>query len=139
MPRLTAILESALYVDDLDQAQRFYTDVCGLEFVSRDPKRHVFFRCGPSMLLIFDPTHTEDDIRMVNDSPIPTHGAHGPGHLAFQVAPDTRDHWRKHLQGQGITIESEVDWPGGGWSIYIRDPAGNSLEFATATLWGISS
>ena len=31
MPKLDSVLETALYVDDLDRALRFYTDVLGLE------------------------------------------------------------------------------------------------------------
>jgi catechol 2,3-dioxygenase-like lactoylglutathione lyase family enzyme len=74
---------------------------------------------------------------VVGGVPLPLHGARGPGHLAFRATEEEIDHWREHLTAQGIEIESEVAWPGGGRSIYFRDPAGNSLEFATGTLWGI--
>lgn len=139
MPELQAVLEATLYCDDLDAAERFYTEVCGLERITRDPVRHVFFRCGPTVVLVFDPAQTEHDVRHVGDAVVPTHGARGPGHLCFRVAPDTRDHWRGHLERHGVAVESEIDWPGGGWSIYVRDPAGNSLEFATASLWGLDA
>jgi len=139
MPELNAILEAALYCDDLDAAERFYGEVCGLERISRDPVRHVFFRCGPAVLLIFDPAQTESDLRSVAGAVIPTHGTRGPGHLAFRAEPDSREHWREHLRRHGVAVESEVDWPGGGWSIYFRDPAGNSLELATAALWGLEA
>jgi catechol 2,3-dioxygenase-like lactoylglutathione lyase family enzyme len=43
--------------------------------------------------------------------------------------------WRSHLQGRGIEIESEVHWPQGGTSLYVRDPAGNSIELATPIIW----
>jgi predicted enzyme related to lactoylglutathione lyase len=36
-----------------------------------------------------------------------------------------------------VAIEKIVDWPGGGRSLYFRDPAGNSLELATPRIWGI--
>ena len=52
------ILETCLYVDDLRAAEHFYRDVLGLVVVRRQTGRHVFFRCGRSMLLIFDPTAT---------------------------------------------------------------------------------
>jgi catechol 2,3-dioxygenase-like lactoylglutathione lyase family enzyme len=35
----------------------------------------------------------------------------------------------------GIAVEAEVTWPGGGRSLYFRDPAGNSLEIAEARIW----
>lgn len=137
MPRVQAILEAALYCDDLDRAEGFYTEVCGLERIARDPERHVFFRCGPTVLLVFEPSRTADELRTVKGAVIPTHGTRGPGHVAFRVAADSRQHWRDHLARHGVAVESEVDWPGGGWSIYFRDPAGNSLEFATPALWGL--
>ena len=38
------LVEAALYVDDLDQAEAFYRDVLGLELIGNEPGRHVFFR-----------------------------------------------------------------------------------------------
>ncbi|MDQ3546548.1 MAG: glyoxalase/bleomycin resistance/extradiol dioxygenase family protein, partial [Verrucomicrobiota bacterium] len=43
--------------------------------------------------------------------------------------------WRERLQEAGVAIESEVEWPEGGRSLYFRDPAGNSVELAPPTLW----
>ena len=42
-----------------------------------------------------------------------------------------------HVAAHGVGIESTVEWPQGGRSIYFRDPAGNSLEFAEARIWGL--
>ena len=42
----STILESALYVTDLDAAEAFYADVLGLERIAKAEGRHVFFRCG---------------------------------------------------------------------------------------------
>ncbi len=135
--RPDAILETCLYVDDLAAAARFYGQVLGLQSIATDPERHVFFRCGSAVLLLFRPEQTARPGAEVGGAPIPTHGAHGPGHAALRVAPDSRDRWRAHLADQGVELESEVDWPGGGWSLYFRDPAGNSLELATGALWGV--
>jgi catechol 2,3-dioxygenase-like lactoylglutathione lyase family enzyme len=55
--------------------------------------------------------------------------------MALQVDEHTIDDWRRHLADAGVEVESEVTWPGGGRSLYFRDPAGNSLELATLTLW----
>jgi catechol 2,3-dioxygenase-like lactoylglutathione lyase family enzyme len=51
----SGILETALYVDDLDEAETFYTEVMGLERIAKVDGRHVFFRCGEGVLLLFDP------------------------------------------------------------------------------------
>ncbi|TCL95997.1 glyoxalase/bleomycin resistance protein/dioxygenase superfamily protein [Rhizobium sp. PP-WC-2G-219] len=50
---LEGILETALYASDLDAADRFYGEVLGLERITRVDGRHLFFRCGQGVLLIF--------------------------------------------------------------------------------------
>ena len=128
------VLETCLYVDDLAAAERFYTDFLGLELVSRQADRHVFFRCGSTMLLLFDAAASSD-----LPSDVPLHGARGPGHVAFAISHDEIDPWKARLKDHGIAIEQEVPWPHGGRSVYFRDPGGNSLEFATRDLWGLDT
>jgi catechol 2,3-dioxygenase-like lactoylglutathione lyase family enzyme len=130
--RINGILETCLYVDDLSAAETFYTRLLGIEPFSRAQNRHVFFNLGQSMLLLFNPAET---IRPVGD--VPTHGAAGPGHVAFAISPADIPAWREHLGQQHVAIEAEVTWPSGGQSIYFRDPAGNSVEVATAQVWGL--
>lgn len=130
------ILESALYVDDLDAAAAFYGGVLGLEEIGRGGNRHLFYRCGPGVLLIFNPDETEIPYQ-VGQLPVPPHGARGPGHLCFRAEAAELDGWTSRLTAAGIEIESDMAWPGGGRSIYFRDPAGNSLEFTEARIWGI--
>jgi catechol 2,3-dioxygenase-like lactoylglutathione lyase family enzyme len=45
--------------------------------------------------------------------------------------------WRRHLAFSAIAVEAEFEWPGGGRSLYIRDPAGNSVEFAEPRIWNL--
>ena len=130
------ILETALYADDLDAAERFYADVLGLEKITRAGNRHVFFKCGPGVLLIFNPAETIIPYK-VGQLPVPPHGAHGPGHLCFKAEAAELDGWRDRLTAAGVEIESDMEWPQGGRSIYFRDPAGNSLEFTEARIWGL--
>ena len=125
---ITGILEAALYVADLGAAEDFYERVLGLELESRAPGRHAFFRCGEAMLLIFDPASTSQSA-----GGVPAHGATGPGHVAFAV--DDLDEWPARLRDAGIAIEADLDWPGGGRSVYVRDPAGNSVELTTPRIW----
>ena len=125
------VLETILYVDDLDAAARFYGEVLGLELDSRQPGLFVFFRCGPSMLLLFEPDASSSGRN------VPAHGARGPGHACFAVAEAALNIWQQHLEAAGIAIEQVVAWPRGGRSFYFRDPAGNSLELATPKIWGL--
>jgi catechol 2,3-dioxygenase-like lactoylglutathione lyase family enzyme len=133
MMQAREVLETCLYADDLEAAERFYREVLGLEFYSRQPGRHVFFRCGRQMVLIFNPAETERPVQGM-----PSHGARGPGHAAFAATAAEIDEWRDHLTSHGLAIETEIDWPGGGKSLYFRDPAGNSLEIGTRAIWGLS-
>lgn len=132
MKQLGGILETCLYVDDLQVAERFYREVMGLSFVSRQETRHVFFRCGEQMLLIFNPEQSNR-----KDSELPPHGSAGAGHVAFAVAEQEIPLWQHRLETAGVAIERTVKWPNGALSLYFRDPAGNSLEIAVPRIWGI--
>ena len=133
---IEGILETALYAADLDAAEAFYGNVLGLEKITRAGNRHVFFRCGPSVLLIFNPEETVKP-PAPDSLQVPPHGTVGRGHACFRVSGDNLDAMAQKLKGAGIAIESEVHWPRGGRSIYFRDPDGNSLECAEAKIWGM--
>jgi catechol 2,3-dioxygenase-like lactoylglutathione lyase family enzyme len=130
--KATRVLETCLYVNDLDAAERFYREVLGLEFVSRLAGRHVFLRCGQSMVLLFNP-----DECLLPHEDFPPHGAHGQGHVAFAANDDALDSWRTQLEAQHVAIEKVIHWPQGGRSFYFRDPSGNSVELATPRIWGM--
>ena len=133
MPTASAILETALYAADLDACEVFYREVFGLAVVSKVSGRHVFLRCGAQMLLIFNPDATSQ-----SNGPIPAHGGYGPGHVCFSARDGAElAAWRDHFAGLGVAIEREHVWDGSGArSIYLRDPAGNSVEVAERRLWG---
>ncbi|RUM27442.1 glyoxalase/bleomycin resistance/extradiol dioxygenase family protein [Rhizobium vallis] len=133
---LEGMLETALYARDLDEAEAFYEDVLGLEKITRAGNRHVFFRCGPGVLLIFNPEETVKP-PAPDALQVPPHGTSGQGHACFRVSGRNVDAMAERLTAAGVTIESTVRWPNGGRSIYFRDPAGNSLECAEPKIWGI--
>ena len=133
---IEAILETALYAADLDAAERFYGSILGLEKITRVGDRHVFFRLGSSVLLIFNPAETELP-PSPGALPVPPHGAHGPGHACFRVAGERLDEMAALLKAAGVAIEADFTWPTGARSIYVRDPAGNSLECSEPALWGL--
>jgi catechol 2,3-dioxygenase-like lactoylglutathione lyase family enzyme len=134
--RPKAVLETALYVDDLEKAAHFYGEVLGLELISKMAGRHVFFRCGESLVLLFNAAATR--VALPGALPVPTHGASGQGHVCFRASSVEMDAWIVRLRGQGIAIEADFEWPNGGRSIYFRDPSGNSLEFGEPKIWGLS-
>jgi catechol 2,3-dioxygenase-like lactoylglutathione lyase family enzyme len=129
--QVKAVLETCLYTDDLDAAEVFYRDVLGLKVVSRLAGRHVFFRCGQQMVLCFNPIETS------KGGELPPHGVRGEGHVAFAISMHDLEGWHTHLTRKGVTIETEYTWPGGGKSLYFRDPHGNSVELTTPAIWSI--
>lgn len=138
-PPIHGILETILYASDLPAMRTFYTDVIGLEEVAYERGRHVFFRCGAGMLLIFDPQSTLSTEVRVGDAVIPSHGAIGPGHLAFAVAAESLEDWELRLTHANVEIESMIGWYADRphiRSIYFRDPAENSIELTCPELWG---
>jgi len=132
MPPPASVLETGLYARDLDAAERFYNDVLGLEVLFREEGRHVFFRCGTGTVLLFKPGVTQ-----LSDT-VP-HGSAGAGHVAFAVETDQLRAWRRHFSAHGIDMEHIERWGDGKRSLYVRDPAGNSVELATPTLWDTAS
>lgn len=135
--RVTGVLETCLYATDLDAAERFYAGTLGLTLFAREPGRHVFFRCGQAMLLVFDPARTLDAAGAVGGVAVPRHGTTGPGHICFRIPEADLAPWRTRLTQAGIAIEAEIQWPRGGTSLYLRDPAGNSVELAPSRIWGL--
>ena len=98
--------------------------------------RHLFYRCGDQVLLIFNPNVTT--VPPAPDAlPVPPHGMEGEGHICFRAAAGEIDASKQRLEGKGIAIEADFEWPKGGRSIYFRDPAGNCLEFAEPRIWGL--
>lgn len=132
-----SILETVIYAEDLAAAETFYRDVLGLQPFVKAPGRHLFYRAGSQVFLIFNPAATEHPPKP-GALPVPAHGARGPGHICFRASAAEIDEWRNRLQQHKIDIEADFAWPGGGRSIYLRDPAGNCLEFAEPRIWGLS-
>lgn len=135
---LDGVLEAAVYVDDLAAARAFYGDLLGLEVIAEMPGRHVFFRCGETVVLAF----RAEETRRPNPGsrlPVPPHGASGPGHICFAIGGGRMDGLVSHMAAKSIEIEADFVWPNGARSIYVRDPAGNSVEFAEPKLWSAAA
>lgn len=127
------VIETCLYVDDLEKAEEFYTRVLGLTVYARVEGRHIFFRSGDGVFLLFNPEQT----RKASPLGVPAHGATGEGHAAFRMGEEEIDAWRSKLEQENLEIELEHSWPNGGFSFYFRDPAGNSIELVTPRTWGL--
>ena len=128
--KLHKIYETSVYVDDLESAKNFYEQILGLKQILYKKDRHVFFRCGDSMFLVFDRAFAR-----LEGGRIPAHGAIGDVHAAFAVKKNEIDKWKQRLSIRNVLIEKEIVWDNHAQSIYFRDPSGNSIEIATIGLW----
>jgi catechol 2,3-dioxygenase-like lactoylglutathione lyase family enzyme len=125
------VYETVLYAADVPAAARFYADVLGLRLVDGPDELAAAFRLEDGgMLLLFEPSRASRPGR-----PVPSHGASGAGHVAFRVEAGGLDAWAVVLRERRVEIEREVDWEQGGRSLYVRDPAGNSVELVDGDIW----
>lgn len=136
MPSINRILETAIYCDNLDRAEAFYTSVLGLQVMIGNERLRALNANGQTVLLLFQRGGTLQPIQLPGGL-LPAHDGSGPSHFAFAISAADYDSWKQKLTEQGVAIESEVLWPAGGRSIYFRDPDGHSVELATPGVWPI--
>ena len=134
MPALSAILETVLYVDDLDRAAAFYETIMGLPVLHADKRMRAYDVAGRGTLLLFIRGGTLEPVETPGGT-IPPHDGSGPLHVAFAIERTDLSEWEAHLADHAVAVESRTDWPRGGHSIYFRDPDGHLLELATPGLW----
>jgi catechol 2,3-dioxygenase-like lactoylglutathione lyase family enzyme len=125
------IFETVIYGDDVVAMAEFYADGLGLRLVEEPDELSAVFRLDDdAMLLIFDPALASRPGR-----PVPSHGARGPGHIAFGVEAAEFDACADRLRRLGVEFEQEIDRGDGGRALYVRDPAGNSVELMDGDPW----
>lgn len=134
MPRLNRILETALYVDDLDRARAFYEGKLGLAPLFESGNLYAYDVGGQSVLLLFQRGSCLES-QVSPDGTIPPHDGSGPLHIAFAIDAEDLEPWERRLAELGIDIEGRRRWPRGGTSLYVRDPDGHLLEWVTPGLW----
>jgi len=133
-PAIDGVLETALYVADLDRSVAFFADDLGRPLLLRNTRMAAFDAGRRSVLLLFAQGRSAESMT-VPGGVIPGHDGAGRLHMAFAIADADYAAWRAHLGGRGIAITGEVEWPGGGRSLYFDDPDGHVLELATPGLW----
>ena len=136
MPSIGRVLETSLYVDDLDRSIHFYTRLFGFEKMVSDDRFCALNVRGEQVLLLFRSGGTSTPV-FTPGGTIPPHDSAGHLHFAFAISKEDFPAWEKHLIACGVTIESKVTWPAGGQSLYFRDPDHHLVELATPGLWEV--
>jgi catechol 2,3-dioxygenase-like lactoylglutathione lyase family enzyme len=122
MPKISGITHWSLGARDLAEAERFYTDVVGLEPRGRLNPRMSCFGVGEINILLCEcqvPAPPEDNVV----------------HHSFTLEPAEWERAAKHLADNAITPELIYRERGyfPGRELYFADPSGNRLEFRDPT------
>ncbi len=136
VPQVSGILETALYVDDLEVSMSFYKKVFKFETLFVDERLCALNVSNQQVLLLF--LKRASNVPMASSGGIiPPHDGDGNLHFAFSIAASELTRWETWLRENEVAIESTVKWTRGGTSLYFRDPDNHLLELVTPGLWTI--
>jgi catechol 2,3-dioxygenase-like lactoylglutathione lyase family enzyme len=136
MPSVGRVLETSLYVDELERSVDFYTRLFGFEKMVCDGRFCALSVSGKQVLLLFRKRATIEPV-VFPGGIIPAHDGDGQTHLAFTIGAEDEQEWTRSLGAADVPIESRVTWPRGGFSLYFRDPDGHLLELVSPGCWAI--
>ncbi|RPI54365.1 MAG: glyoxalase [Acidobacteria bacterium] len=128
------VLETAVYCDDLPRTIAFYQELLAEEPMLAVERVAAFDAGEGTVLLLFQRGASEQAFETPGGR-VPGHTSVGPAHIAFAIDRADVQAWLDRLEALHVPIESRVDWPRGGHSIYFRDPDGRSVELATPGTW----
>jgi glyoxylase I family protein len=116
-----------LLVDDMDSAKAFYTDVLGCTIDRALPQFGMLqIRAGASLIDLVDIASSEGAWAKP-----PIAGGRNMDHVALATGPWDRDALYAHLAAHDVAIVEEggrYGAKGEGYSVYVKDPAGNTVE-----------
>ncbi len=136
MPPVRRVLETCLAVEDIARSVEFYQRIFGFPILSSDHRFCALNVCQTQVLLLFLKGATSAAVTIPGGR-IPGHGGSGQLHLAFTIDASDQQSWCDWLDQNHVAIESRVNWPRGGVSLYFRDPDTHLLELVTPGCWAI--
>lgn len=136
VPKVSGILETAIYVADLKVSTSFYKTIFQFETLFADERLCALNVSNRQVLLLFL-KRASNAATTSSGGIIPPHDGDGNLHFAFSMAASELASWEKWLCKNEVAIESTVKWDRGGTSFYFRDPDNHLLELVTPGLWTI--
>ncbi|HUJ24300.1 MAG TPA: VOC family protein [Bryobacteraceae bacterium] len=133
---ITGILETGIYVEDVPRSADFYRSIFGFKQLESDDRFCALSVAGHDVLLLFKRGATLKPMAMPGGI-LPPHDGSGQLHFAFSIPAADLAAWEQRLAQNSVAIESRVEWPRGGRSLYFRDPDGHLLELVTPGCWAI--
>lgn len=131
---LDGILETSLYVRDLSRSVTFYRSLFGVDVLMAD-ERFCALNVGDRQVLLLFLQGASSKASETPGGVIPAHDGQGQLHVAFAIPVGSLEQWERRLESLGVSVESRVNWPRGGTSLYFRDPDDHTIELATPGLW----
>ncbi len=128
-PTIESVIETSLYVTEMDCSVKFYSEVLGFEPVDADERITAMSVGGRQILLLCKKGASKD-------WSVP-HGGEGELHVAFAIPANEFQDWERRLAEHGVSIEHRRAWPRGGQSLYFRDPDRHLIELATPGVWSV--
>jgi len=120
------ILETSLYVADVERSAKFYKAVFSFRQIDKAGERGCAMQAGKSQVLLLFKKGASLD-----------HDGSGNLHLAFAIRESDLHAWEERLAQHGVAIEKRRNCERGGHSLYFRDPDGHMVELATPGTWSI--
>ena len=134
--RIGALIETALYVDDLQRSIAFYERVLGLLPATPPLDRLCALRVNDDQVLLLFTKGGSTEPVVTPFGIIPPNDGDGTLHIALSIPSVDFDAWQERLDSCGVVVESVVAWPEGGRSIYFRDPDQHLIELKTSNWFG---
>jgi catechol 2,3-dioxygenase-like lactoylglutathione lyase family enzyme len=132
------ILETSLYVADVSRSSSFYRRLFGFGVLLDSERLVALDVAGRNVLLLFQSGATSEPFTLPSGGVVPGHDGAGRYHLAFSIAAEDAEPWKRRLEAEGVAVESVVAWPGGGASLYFRDPDDHLVELITPGFWRLA-
>jgi extradiol dioxygenase family protein len=128
MLKLDAVVHWSIPVNQLEEAEKFYGEILGLESLGRlATSRQSCFKLGEHFIILCE--RKEPIVRTIQQD--------AKLHHAFDVSAEMFDQACKLFHQLGIKIHEPVDYrPGGfftGRQLFVLDPSGNRIELRDQT------